>query len=64
MALVGPGGAGKTTTLMKIAAFQGGPERPVRMLTLDPDWLASRMQLKLFARKSDIAFARSKSPES
>ncbi len=61
VALVGPGGAGKTTTIMKIAAFQGGPNRAVRILTLD-DSLASRMQLKLFARKAGVAFTALDSP--
>jgi flagellar biosynthesis protein FlhF len=63
VALVGPGGAGKTTTIMKIASFQAGPDRPVRILTLDHDSLASRMQLKLFARKAGVSFTALESPE-
>jgi flagellar biosynthesis protein FlhF len=55
VALVGPGGSGKTTTLMKIAAFEAGPERPVRLFTLDPD-LSSRMKMQFFARKAGIRF--------
>jgi flagellar biosynthesis protein FlhF len=61
--LVGPGGAGKTTTLMKIAAFQAGPERPVRILTLDQNALASRVHLQFFARKNGVAFTALESPE-
>ena len=63
VALVGPGGAGKTTTIMKIAAFQAGPDRPVRILTLDHESLASRMQLKLFARKAGVEFTALESPD-
>jgi flagellar biosynthesis protein FlhF len=61
--LVGPGGAGKTTTIMKIAAFQAGPDRPVRILTLDQNALASRVQLQFFARKNGVAFTALESPE-
>jgi flagellar biosynthesis protein FlhF len=64
VALVGPGGAGKTTTLMKIAAFQAAPDRAVRILTLDHASLASRMHLKLFANKAGVAFTALESPES
>jgi flagellar biosynthesis protein FlhF len=60
--LVGPGGAGKTTTLMKLAAFQTGGQRSVRMLTLDAE-LASRMRLQFFARKHGISFNAIETPE-
>jgi flagellar biosynthesis protein FlhF len=63
VAMVGPGGAGKTTTLMKIAAFQAAPSRPVRLLTVDSSGLASRMQLQFFARKTGIAFTAVEAPE-
>jgi len=63
VAMVGPGGAGKTTTLMKIAAFQAAAGRPVRLLTLDSSGLGSRMQLQFFARKRGIAFAAVEAPE-
>jgi flagellar biosynthesis protein FlhF len=63
IALVGPGGAGKTTTIMKIAAFQAGPDRPIRILTLDQDKLASRVHLQFFARKNGVAFTALESPE-
>lgn len=61
VSLVGPGGAGKTTTLMKIAAFQVAAKRSVRVLTLDTE-LARRMQLQFFARKIGIAFAAIENP--
>lgn len=60
--LAGPGGAGKTSTIMKIAAFQASPDRPVRILTLDTE-LASRMQLQLFSRKLGITFTAVEAPE-
>jgi flagellar biosynthesis protein FlhF len=63
VAMVGPGGAGKTTMLMKIAAFQADPIRPVRLLTLDRSGLGSRMHLQMFARKTRIAFTPVESPE-
>jgi len=61
-ALTGPGGAGKTLTVMKIAAFQAGPERPVRVFALGCE-LAARMQWQLFSRKTGVAFAPVESPE-
>ncbi len=62
-AMVGPTGAGKTSTLMKIAAFQAARNRPVRLLTLDHSGLGSRMQLQFFARKTGIAFTAVETPE-
>ena len=62
MVLVGPGGAGKTATLTKIAAFQAASRRPVRILTLDTA-LASRMQLQFFARKAGVPFTAVENPE-
>jgi flagellar biosynthesis protein FlhF len=56
IALVGPGGVGKTTTLMKIAAFQASPNRPVCLLSLDRASLANRVQLQVFARKNGVSF--------
>jgi flagellar biosynthesis GTPase FlhF len=52
VAMVGPGGAGKTTMLMKIAAIQADPIRPIRLLTLDGSGTPSRMHLQMFARSS------------
>ncbi len=51
IALVGPTGAGKTTTLMKIASAQN---TPVRMLPLVTSGVASLVQLQAFAAKSGI----------
>lgn len=62
VAMVGPGGAGKTTTLMKIAAFQAAPARPVRVLTLDSAGFSMPMQL--LARKAGIALSLVSPPES
>jgi flagellar biosynthesis protein FlhF len=56
VALVGPGGVGKTTTLMKLAAFQVSPNRPVCLLSLDRASLANRLQLQVFARKNGVSF--------
>jgi flagellar biosynthesis protein FlhF len=56
VALVGPGGVGKTTTLMKLAAFQVSPNRPVCLLSLDRASLANRLQLQVFARKHGVSF--------
>ena len=63
VAMVGPGGAGKTTMLMKIAAFQADPTRPIRLLTLDRSGLGSRMHLQMFAHKTRIAFTAVESAE-
>jgi len=51
IALVGPTGAGKTTTLMKIASAQN---TPVRMLPLMTSGVASLVQLQTFAAKSGV----------
>jgi flagellar biosynthesis GTPase FlhF len=58
VAVVGPAGAGKTSAIMKIAALQ----KTARILTLDTS-LANRMQLQLFARKTEIAFMSVEAPE-
>ncbi len=63
VAMVGPTGAGKTSTLMKIAAFQAARNRPVRLLSLDHSGLGSRMQLQFFARKTGVAFTAVETPE-
>ena len=51
-----PGWLGQDILLMKIAAFQAAPIRPVRLLSLDRSGLSSRMHLQMFARKTRIAF--------
>ncbi len=63
IAMVGPCGAGKTSLLMKIAAFQASPTRPVRLLTLDSSGLAGRLQLQFFAGRTGIAFSAVETPE-
>ena len=56
IALVGPGGVGKTTTLMKIAAFQVSPNRPVCLLSIGQASLTNRLRLRVFARENGISF--------
>ncbi len=55
--LVGPTGAGKTTSLMKLAASDLTAGRSVRVLSLDTGRVAPNMQLESFARKLGMGFA-------
>jgi flagellar biosynthesis protein FlhF len=55
IAVVGPTGAGKTTSLMKIAASEAA-KRPVRILTLDTSRAASLIQLQSYATKIGAGF--------
>lgn len=64
IALVGPAGAGKTATLMKIAAYQAAPNRPIRLLALHGSGIGNRMELQFFARKTGVAFSAVENPES
>jgi flagellar biosynthesis protein FlhF len=57
VALVGPTGAGKTTTVMKLAASDLVAGRPVRLLSLDTSRVTAQMQLQYFATNQGIAFA-------
>lgn len=63
IAMVGPAGAGKTSTLMKIAAYQAAPSRPIRLVALHGSGLGNRMELQFFARKTGIAFTAVENPE-
>lgn len=56
MAVVGPTGAGKTTSLMKIASAEAAT-RPVRILTLDASRAAALIQLQSFAGRIGAGFA-------
>jgi flagellar biosynthesis protein FlhF len=57
VALVGPTGAGKTTSLMKLAAREVAGGRAVRLLSMDTARVAPQMQLQYFASEHGIAFA-------
>jgi flagellar biosynthesis protein FlhF len=55
--LVGPTGAGKTTTMMKLAASDVVAGRTLRLLSLDNARVAGQAQLQSFASNLGIAFA-------
>ena len=55
--LVGPTGAGKTTTIMKLAASDVVKGCKIRLLTLDAARTAGHGQLQTFASNLGIAFA-------
>ena len=56
--LVGPRGAGKTTSLAKLAVLRGrfANERPARLLSLDMSRAAAHLQLQSVASAHNIAF--------
>jgi len=56
-ALVGPTGAGKTTTMMKLAASDATAGRSLRLLSLDTSRVSGHVQLQSFASNLGIAFA-------
>lgn len=62
MAVVGPTGAGKTTSLMKIASTEA-VNRRVRILTLDTSRAAALIQLQSFAGRIGAGFAALQSTE-
>jgi flagellar biosynthesis GTPase FlhF len=58
VAFVGPAGAGKTTTIMKLALMHGLlMSRPVRLFSIDPDRIGAAVRLKRFAQILNIEFA-------
>jgi flagellar biosynthesis protein FlhF len=57
VALVGPTGAGKTTTMMKLAASDIIAGRPLRLLSLDTGRVSGHVQLQSFASNLGIPFA-------
>jgi flagellar biosynthesis protein FlhF len=54
--MVGPTGAGKTTSIMKLAASDAAAGRPVRIISLDPS-RPGQNHLQSFASNLGIAFA-------
>lgn len=57
VALVGPPGAGKTTTLVKLAAIYGlQAHRPVHILTMDAYRIAAAEQLRCYAAILGVGF--------
>lgn len=62
--LVGPTGAGKTTTLVKLAArLSVTQKRRVELITIDNYRIAATEQLKVYARIMDIACRVCRTPE-
>jgi flagellar biosynthesis protein FlhF len=56
-ALVGPTGAGKTTTMMKLVTSDAVAGRSLRLLSLDTGRVAGHQHLQSFASNLGIAFA-------
>lgn len=64
VALVGPAGAGKTTTLAKLAAhFKFRHRKRVALLSLDPHRLAGHDQVRRYAEIIDVPFASAQTVE-
>lgn len=62
VALIGPSGAGKTITIMKLAASSLTSGRPVRIVSLDDPRTAGPMQLEAFAAELNIPFTAAPEP--
>ncbi|MFO0687153.1 MAG: flagellar biosynthesis protein FlhF [Myxococcota bacterium] len=61
--LVGAPGAGKTTTLAKLAARNEEGERDVSLVSLDPFRIGAREQLRAFAGLLEVPYEEIASPE-
>ena len=59
VALVGPSGAGKTTTIMKLSLIHGVlMSRPVRLLSFDPGRIGTSLRLQRFAELLNLEFTQ------
>ncbi|MBW2708822.1 MAG: flagellar biosynthesis protein FlhF [Deltaproteobacteria bacterium] len=54
IALIGPTGVGKTTTIAKLAAIEGLTEKRVGLITLDDKRIGAMAQLEIYARVLDV----------
>ncbi len=64
VALIGPCGAGKTTTIMKLAVVHGMlVSRPVRLLAMDPQRIGATIRLQNFAELLSLSFAEFETAE-
>jgi flagellar biosynthesis protein FlhF len=63
VALAGPCGSGKTTTIMKLALIHGLlVSRPIRILALDPQRVGATVRLQNFAEILSLSFTEFETP--